>query len=190
MGNEMEITTGGLQMKQAFTANIMEIFTKERNRMTAFIRKKLNDGPHGDAEDILQDVMARIFEMADINVPLEKLTSYIYTAIRNRIIDMMRAKKPQLSLDELSEQDEFSLASVMDSGLEIEKGVENEDFYEAVYDAIDGLNEDEKAVVIATEFEEIPFKELSEQWNVPIGTLLSKKARAMEKIKKILSKEV
>jgi DNA-directed RNA polymerase specialized sigma24 family protein len=39
-------------------------------------------------------------------------------------------------------------------------------------------------VVIAHEFEGVPFKELSEIWNVPQNTLLSHKSRAMKKLRK------
>jgi len=42
--------------------------------------------------------------------------------------------------------------------------------------------------VVLTEFEEVSFRELSEEWDEPLGTLLSRKARAMEKIRQALKK--
>lgn len=175
-------------MKEEMHSRINDILAKERGKMVSFARKKLNDEPHRDAEDVVQDVILRIFELADVNIPLEKLTSYIYAAIRNRIIDLMRSRRPQLSLDELGVQEELSLVNMLRDEMGIEDELENGEFRGVLYGAINSLAEEEKAVILANEFEDISFKELSEQWNVPIGTLLSRKARALEKIKQILIK--
>jgi DNA-directed RNA polymerase specialized sigma24 family protein len=44
----------------------------------------------------------------------------------------------------------------------------------------------DQALLIATEIEGYSFAELSELWNVPLGTLLSQKSRALNKVKKAL----
>jgi RNA polymerase sigma factor (sigma-70 family) len=155
--------------------------------MINFVRKRLNDESYRDAEDIVQDVMVRIFDSADLNIPIEKLSAYVYTAIRNKIIDTMRSRRNQLSLDEISEQEELSLVSVMNHVKQADKVLEDEQYNQTVYDAIGRLSEEERAIVIATEFEDVTFTELSEMWDVPIGTLLSKKSRALGKIKKMLT---
>jgi RNA polymerase sigma-70 factor (ECF subfamily) len=176
------------RMEKTLSLQITDFFNKERGRMKNFIKGRIADNAGADAEDIIQDVMVRLFEMADFNVPLEKLSSYIYTALRNRIVDMFRSRKPQVSLDEINEQEEFSLQSAIGISPAADVALENEEFKDQVYEAIERLDEDEQEVVIATEFEDITFKELSEMWDVPIGTLLSKKARSMQKIKNTLSK--
>ena len=53
-------------------------------------------------------------------------------------------------------------------------------------EAIAQLRPDEQAVIIATEFEERSYEELSDEWEIPIGTLLSRKHRALSKLHKIL----
>ena len=57
---------------------------------------------------------------------------------------------------------------------------------EILQQAILQLRPDEQAVVIATEFENQTYEELSQEWEVPIGTLLSRKHRALSKLHKIL----
>ncbi len=52
---------------------------------------------------------------------------------------------------------------------------------------MDGLADEEKAVVLATEIEGRTFKELAADWDVPIGTLLARKSRALGKIRKRLT---
>jgi RNA polymerase sigma-70 factor (ECF subfamily) len=158
----------------------------EYNKLVNFVRKRIADGSDRDAEDIIQDVIVKLYEASDFNVPAEKLTSYIYTAVRNKIIDVFRTRKDHLSLDDPDHSMEFALAQVIQDA----PADDSSDMKEKVYMAIDTLSEDERAVVIATEFDDISFKELAEEWETPIGTLLSRKKRALDKIKTILIKEV
>jgi RNA polymerase sigma factor (sigma-70 family) len=53
--------------------------------------------------------------------------------------------------------------------------------------AIDELSPPERAVWIATEIEGQSFRELADDWDEPIGTLLSRKSRANEKLRRMLS---
>ena len=53
--------------------------------------------------------------------------------------------------------------------------------------AISELRPDEQAVIIATEFEDRTYEELSEEWDVPMGTLMSRKHRSLSKLHRILT---
>jgi RNA polymerase sigma-70 factor (ECF subfamily) len=53
-------------------------------------------------------------------------------------------------------------------------------------ETISQLRPDEQAVIIATEFENQTYEDLSEDWDIPIGTLMSRKHRALSKLQKIL----
>ena len=75
------------------------------------------------------------------------------------------------------------LASSMDTASEFEK----RELQEKIYQAMDYLNDEEKAVIIATEFDGRSFRELSDAWGVPLGTLLARKSRAIKKIRQELS---
>jgi RNA polymerase sigma factor (sigma-70 family) len=175
-------------MEKPFFTAIAEFFEKERGKMKNFIKSKLSDSSSRDAEDIIQDVMLKLFENADINIPLEKLSSYIYTSIRNRIIDLYRSKKPQISIEELGQEEEFSLAKAVNDGRMADVEMEKKEYFMELCRALDLLDADEREVVIATEFDDYTFKELSEEWCEPIGTLLSRKTRAIQKIRSILLK--
>jgi DNA-directed RNA polymerase specialized sigma24 family protein len=52
--------------------------------------------------------------------------------------------------------------------------------------AISALEPKQQAVFIATEMQGISFKSLSEQWNEPMGTLLSRKFRAVKTLQEML----
>jgi RNA polymerase sigma-70 factor (ECF subfamily) len=137
----------------------------------------IDDAADRDAEDIVQDVMLGLFDRADITVPIENLSAYIYRALRNRVTDMFRRKRDVASLVEL----------VHESAEDAVDALENKELRESVVKAIDNLSDEQRAVVIATEFEDRSFRELSEEWEIPIGTLLARKSRALQKIKSELA---
>jgi RNA polymerase sigma factor (sigma-70 family) len=175
-------------MENAETGKITGFFKDERPKLLNYIRGRIADEAGRDAEDIIQDVMVRLIDGADINAPIENLAAYIYTSIRNRIVDIMRGRKPQQSLQELEEHGSLELADVLEESRRPDKTLENEEYREEILDALWQLDEDERGIIIATEFEEMTFREIAEEYEVPIGTLLSRKARALQKIKKILTK--
>jgi RNA polymerase sigma factor (sigma-70 family) len=59
---------------------------------------------------------------------------------------------------------------------------------EPLFTALERLSDMERDVVIAHEFEGIPFKELSIRLDVPQNTLLSHKSRAIKKLKQYFSR--
>lgn len=61
--------------------------------MVGYVRHIIDDASDRDSEDIVQDVMAGIFEAADITRPVENLSAYIYRSLRNRVIDIIRDRK-------------------------------------------------------------------------------------------------
>lgn len=56
-----------------------------------------------------------------------------------------------------------------------------------MFQSIELLKPDQRAIIFETEFEGTSFEELSERWNVPIGTLLSRKHRAIVKLKELMN---
>lgn len=115
------------------------------------------------------------------------LSAYIYQAIRNRIVDSLRKKKRAVAIESFADQEKrnYLLNTITD---ETEEENEYSDIEPALLrEAIAELRPDEQAVIIATVFEERSYEELSEEWEVPVGTLLSRKHRALSKLYKILS---
>ena len=69
----------------------------------------------------------------------------------------------------------------------IRHGDEYEELQRKMFEAIEQLKPEEKAVVIETEFNNRTFNELSKGWDIPVGTLLARKHRALGKLHKILT---
>ena len=175
-------------MSAAAQSRITEFFTTERNRLVSYVRRLIDDAAERDGEDIVQDVALNLFSKADVTIPIENLSAYVYQAIRNRVVDYMRRQRNVLSLYEtLDENNELSLAEVIsDPALETEVQVGRSEIRRQVYEAIERLSDVQKAVMIETEFQGRSFQELSRLWGVPIGTLLARKSRAVAKVRAAL----
>ena len=167
-------------MAKGIGYRLEELFRRDRGKMVGYVSKNLADEPHRDAEDVVMEVISRLFEAADPAAPVERTASYVFAALRNRIVDLLRSRRgPSFPYDE----DDPGLTALIESNDPFER----EERYAALYAAIDRLRPDEKAIVVATEFEGRPFRELADEWDIPIGTLLSRKKRALDKIKKDLT---
>ena len=167
-----------------------QFFKNNYRALVAYVRQLIDDSADRDGEDIVQDVMVNLFNKADVMEPIQNLTGYLYSSLRNRIIDIMRARKKTLSFDaETGDDRERSLKEVVrDIKGDALQSLEEKDRRQVLYAAVDALGDDEKAIVVATEFDDRSFKELSEEWETPMGTLLSRKSRALKHIGDFLRK--
>jgi RNA polymerase sigma factor (sigma-70 family) len=158
-------------------ASLTDFVRDKREALVGYVRRRLDDAADEDAEDIVQDVVLGLFDRADPTIPIQNLAAFVYRALRNRIIDRFRRRRETVPLVE----------NLLQSGDDPVLELERREALEAVFTAMDGLAAEEKAVILATEIEGRTFKEIAGEWKVPIGTLLARKSRALEKIRKRLT---
>lgn len=149
----------------------------EWSRLVGYVRAWISDAADRDAEDVVQDVIERMFEKADVSEPIADLSAYLYRSLRNRIIDLYRKPKRETELAE----------EVADLRTDFEEALDREEATEAMFEAMEDLPEAQREVLVATELEGRSFKELAEEWNVPIGTLLARKHRAIQALRETLT---
>ena len=75
------------------SGEIADVVARERSRLLRFIRRRVPDPL--DAEDVLQDVFQRLVEANRLLMPIEHVTGWLFRVARNRIIDLLRKKKPE-----------------------------------------------------------------------------------------------
>ncbi|MCD4707380.1 MAG: sigma-70 family RNA polymerase sigma factor [Candidatus Sabulitectum sp.] len=167
---------------------LAEFWETNYHKLVNFVRTKLDDVSHMDSEDIVQDVILNLLDRPDVTKPISNLTAYVYRALRNKIIDEYRKPGNNVqSLDEPNRQ-ELSLYDIIpDMKYEPENSYAREQLRNQIYTAISDLPPEQKQVIIETEFNEVSFKELENQLNTPIGTLLARKHRGLKTIKKQLN---
>lgn len=156
---------------------------REYGRLVTFVRRRLDEAEGLEAEDIVQDVIVGLFDRADISAPVHNLAAYVYRALRNRVVDAWRKRRGTLSLD-YSPVSGGSLAEILadDAAGAVEK-LELEEMWSRFMKEMARLSPAEAEVLQATEWEGRGFRELSLEWGIPVGTLLARKSRALEKIR-------
>jgi RNA polymerase sigma factor (sigma-70 family) len=166
-----------------------DFVSAEWKRLVSYVRSRLEDSEDRDAEDIVQDVLTGIYEKADVTAPIVDLAGYVYGALRYRIVDAYRAKKHAASLHEetFPPMGRRLLEVLSDVRFEAASEMEKRDERDGLFAAIDALPEELREVLVATELEGWKFRELSEEWDVPLGTLLARKHRAVVKLRAALS---
>jgi RNA polymerase sigma factor (sigma-70 family) len=170
---------------------IADFFSRERRRLVGYVQRWIEDTAEQDGEDIVQDVALNIFNRADVTIPIEYLSAYVYRALRNRIIDYLRKRKVgavSLDDDDIDDPKSFLSHVISDLRSDARQELERKQLHDKIYAAINSLNDEYKAIVIETEFEGRTFRELAHEWDIPIGTLLARKSRALKKIRKALEK--
>jgi RNA polymerase sigma-70 factor (ECF subfamily) len=171
--------------------------SEEQKRISGFLAREYDGlrnfvksywyGTDADAEDILQDVVLNLFEKVDFNSPIENLMAYVYRSLKNKIIDTGRKRKdkPLSHYDDYESGENRLLKNLKADTTSESDYQEKEKEIEQMFEKIGMLRPDQQEIILATEIEGYTFDELSQDWGIPIGTLLSRKHRAMEKLKKI-----
>ncbi len=170
-------------------SSIAQFLAEERERLTGYVYRLIQDAGDRDAEDIVHDVALSLLDRADVLMPIEALSAYIYRSLRNRVIDYVRGRKKMVSLDEEMGDEEGTTSPVFqlsDAFVDVEREVTRSELRRRLFEAIEALPDEQKAVVVETEVSGKGFRQLSEEWEIPMGTLLARKSRAMAKIRESL----
>ncbi|MCK9424290.1 MAG: RNA polymerase sigma factor [Bacteroidales bacterium] len=173
--------------KELQKKSLDRFFRNEYQKLVNFVRKNLDDRYfEASPEDIVQDVALGLIEKLDLDTQIGNLTGYIYRSVKNRIIDYQKKKQRTISIENFTDRknENYILNTVTDETLTENDHSKIEP--ELLRWSISQLRPDEQSVIIATEFEHQTYEELSEEWDVPVGTLLSRKHRALSKLHKIL----
>lgn len=168
-----------------------QTFLREKGRLLSFIRNRVSSLE--EAEDILQDVFYQFVAGYDSIESLDRITSWLFSVARNKIIDRYRrdASRPRranLSIpaggeDEMS----FSVQDILpDLGNTPEDAFLREVIWEAVMEALDDLPPEQREIFIQNELEDRGFREIAEETGVSINTLLSRKRYAIMALRKKL----
>ena len=168
-----------------------ETFLREKDKLLGFIRNRVSTTE--EAEDILQDVFYQFVAGFDTIESLDRVTSWLFSVARNKIIDRYRreASRPQrteLGVHAANDEDSpITLEEILpDLGNTPEDSYLREMIWDAILEALDDLPADQRLIFIQNEMEERSFREISEETGVSINTLLSRKRYAILALRKKL----
>ena len=183
MGEAVELV---MQVKE-------QTFLREKDKLLNFIRNRVSSVE--EAEDIMQDVFYQFVAGYDTIESLDRVTSWLFSVARNKIIDRyrrdaVRPKKTDLVFHAGKEEDgPLTLQEILpDLGNTPEDSLLREVIWDAILEALDELPRDQREIFILNEMEERGFREIAEETGVSINTLLSRKRYAIIALRKKLQK--
>ncbi|MCB9283572.1 MAG: sigma-70 family RNA polymerase sigma factor [Lewinellaceae bacterium] len=166
--------------------NITSVVKTYSNRLFSFIRSRVPTT--ADAEDVLQDVWYQFSRVVDTE-PIEQVSAWLFRVARNRITDRFR-KRSEDSLEELTFEGEAGEISFRDILLAENNTPETEMlrevFWEALFEALEELPENQREVFVWNELEDQTFQEISDRTGVNIKTLISRKRYAVQHLRQRL----
>lgn len=168
-------------------------FLKEKDKLLGFIRNRVSSAE--EAEDILQDVFYQFVAGFEGIESLDRVTSWLYSVARNKIIDRYRRdaarpKRTDIEMVSGSEDDvPLTLQDILpDLGNTPESALMRETIWDEITFALEELPADQRDVFILNEIEEKSFREIAEATGVSINTLLSRKRYAIIALRKRLQR--
>ena len=155
-------------MNQKMT-KVEEAWVEYQQQLFSFIRSRV-ETPE-DAEDILNDVFAKLTKTADENVIPDSISSWLYRVTKNRIVDYYRTKKRFVQLPEdISEKSEDSNTIKLLS--------------KCMLPMIQALPETYQYPLMLSEIEGKKYKEVAVDLGLSVSAVKSRILRGREKLQK------
>lgn len=167
-------------------AALATLIKKHQSKIYGFIYSKIGD--RDVAEDIFQDTFIKVIRTLKSDSYNEegKFLPWVMRISHNLVVDYFRSNK---KMPVKRDTDEFSIFSVMaDNSPNIESQLVNFQIEKDLKKVINELPEDQKEVLIMRIYQDLSFKEISEQTGVSINTALGRMRYALLNLRKIIEK--
>ncbi|MET2984746.1 RNA polymerase sigma factor [Aureibaculum conchae] len=164
---------------------LKDFFGREYQSLKRYVSTRISDTANRDAEDIIQDVALKLFTGADRYAPINNVAGFVYRSIKNKIIDVMRSGKSSPSTD--IDNNLLELAEVLNPS---EEDHTPDLMISVLKKCIEHLKPAYRDIIIAVDFEGYTYKEISKETGIPIGTLMSRRHRAIGILYKKIELEI
>ena len=146
------------------------LFRKYHRKIYHFLGKM--SGDYHTAEDLTQNVFVKMIQYKNSYNPEMNFEAWIYRIARNSFLDHVRQKKTLVYTDlepfqQISERDE----------------VNPEEQYNRLHQALAGLPEDDREVLILTRFQKMKYQEVAAILGTTESNVKVKVFRALEKLR-------
>jgi len=159
---------------------IEKTYRERRSGFLAWAKRHSLDA--ASAEDALQDAFIQALVNADALSMVEDISGWIFTALRNRVIDLWRRENTKRRAGAVNLSEETIEEIVAGAGLDPHDSFVRTELEEALAVALEALPEEQREIIQAQTINGIAFRELAERTGIPIDTLMSRKRRAMRKL--------
>jgi RNA polymerase sigma-70 factor (ECF subfamily) len=181
------------RLKRRDEAAFNELVRAYEKRVFRLVLRMLGD--RAEAEDVAQDVFITVFKSIDSFRGESKLSTWMFRVATNHCKNRIkyldrRARGKKGELDELSEHDALESASMSSSAMVArpDQQAEANQIEAIVRAAISGLDEDQRALVVLRDVENLSYEEIQQITGLPEGTVKSRLHRARLQLAKAVQR--
>lgn len=175
--DELVLRIAQHQDKQAF----MELFENVSSRLKAYAMRCGADS--SEAEEIVQESLLTVWRKAEqFNPKAASAVTWLYTIVRNKRIDMARkSKNVQIVSDDL-----YPEQGTVDLEIDVERDLNGH----IVRTLLTSLPEEQRQIVYMVYFEGKTHSEISNELDLPLGTIKSRLRLAMKKLDALAQEQI
>lgn len=165
------------------TERFGELVSRYEAKLLRYGRRFLSES--ADIEDIVQDAFLRAYENIQSYDPGQPFSPWMYRIAHNAFVNRLR--KASRSPIALPDFDTLLAHSAYEDPAPRER--DQEDMKRLVEEGLQSLSPKYREALILYYLEELPYKEIAEVLQVPVGTVGIRLARAREALKKALPEQ-
>ena len=143
-------------------------------------------GNQDDAEDLVQDLLIRLYERDSNLNDIEKLSSWLLRSLYNQFVDNYR-KKNRLPIDDKDSESEEIISNLANESNSPHVLIEKNFTEKHLHTILATLNPDQQALIALHDIEGFSLPELTEILETPVGTLKSRLHRARQALREKLT---
>ena len=167
---------------------VAQLHAEYHGELLAFARERLgNRAP--EAEDLLQEVWSA-FARTSAAGPIEQPRAWLYRALRNRLTDHYRRRRTRPGIvaldDDLGVDGEDSVDPMLALAVDVQTSLLDDrdgDFWSLVEAALDTLPPAQRETFARNVIDGETLREIADDLGVPIGTAISRKRYARERLR-------
>ena len=136
-------------------------------------------GDREEASDLLQETYLKAFRFFEKFEPGTNAKAWLYRIMRNTFINEYRRVKRLPDLVQYDEQiSAYQMLPREEEKTELRKQINGELFEDEIAGAIASLPEKFKSVIVLRDIEDLPYEEIADALEIPVGTVRSRLHRA------------
>jgi RNA polymerase sigma factor (sigma-70 family) len=162
-----------------------ELLGRYRDTIYFMLLKMVNNT--SDAEDLTIEAFGKAFKYIDQYTPNFAFSTWLFKIATNNCIDFIRRKRAAtISIDQTPDDQDTTTVTIPSDILDPEESMINSQKIKLLHDVVSKLKPRYRKLVELRYFNEYSYEEISEELELPIGTVKAQLFRARELLYNIL----